>query len=90
MKDKEYPQGSEPPVLGDRLICVNGMTMPGFPNDCVIAAGETVVLDGYVEGNPVIKLDPVLHPPTYKHLKYRSGMLEMDMEEFGRQFKKVL
>ena len=75
--------------MTDRTFqCIKPYVVKAFPKDDHVDVGEVLSLEGYLMGmHPVLALDPVKHPPAYKHLDHESFVVFED-SVMKKHFKK--
>ena len=70
---------------------LKNITFASYPNDIPVKKGEAVELEGYITGNPVIRLNPTIHRPDYDHLKNVCVIFDVESRgEFETHFTGVL
>jgi hypothetical protein len=76
------------PVMSN-MTCIKDYLVKTFPKDILVKKGEVVEVLGYLMGRDIVlQLDPVLHPPAYKHLTHESFCV-FDKEVLDAHFQEV-
>ena len=71
------------------MVCIKDYSAPNFPSNYNVKKGETVEVLGYLMGKDIVlQLDPVLHPPHYKHHTHESFVV-FDKKVLKEHFKGV-
>jgi len=75
--------------MNRKFQCIKPYVAPSFPKDYHVDVGEVLSLEGYLMGkDPVLTLDPMKHPPEYKHLDHCSFVV-FDEVKMKEHFKEV-